>query len=256
VLEQDLLALLQSAARVGDEHLGACERLGGGLHLGAGGGQGLRVDIAEADFFELGREEIEDGLNGAGDGGHGPEHTFSSRQHKPNRSPGDAGKGGFAPRKTPSRSRICESFVNEGDWVGGAAYDGRMNYPPHPGAPQGMPPYPQQPYPQQQHQGWQNAAPPFGMARPPSRNVALIVVGSILLVIALAASIFFFKNLHQYLTIEESWGSDPALSGKNTEWIIELIKEAALKRMAIFGTVMGLFGVGGLVTGGLGLRKK
>jgi hypothetical protein len=125
-----------------------------------------------------------------------------------------------------------------------------MNHPPYPQP--GPQPYPQQP----PHQGWQNAAPPFGLAKAPSRNIALIVVGAILLVIGLAAGIFFVINLHQYLTIEDRWADDPLLAGKSTEWVVQLIKEAALKRMIIFGSVMGLFGIGGLVTGGLGLRKK
>ena len=138
-----------------------------------------------------------------------------------------------------------------------------MNYPTHPGAPPSM-----QPWQQQQQQSLQPAAqpsaypppvsyPPAGIMpypKAPSRNVALIVVSAILLVVSLAPAILFVMNLHQYLTIEDRWANDPVMAGN--DWITELVKQAALKRMMIFGPVAAVFGLGGLVTALFGLRKK
>lgn len=118
--------------------------------------------------------------------------------------------------------------------------------PPHPHAPQ---PYPQQP-PHFMH------AQPQVLARPPQRNVALIVVSAILLVIAMGAGFVFLMNLNQYLTIEDKWANDPFLSSAARDFGVRIIREAALKRMMIFGPVSGLFGIVALVLGVLGLRKK
>lgn len=130
-----------------------------------------------------------------------------------------------------------------------------------PQAPQYQQPAPSLPPPSQHYsnppQVWQQQQPQqaYGFVKQPSRNIGMIIGGSILLVIALAAGVFFFINLHQYLTIEDRWANDP-LMAHNTTWIVELIKRAAMKRMVIFGSVMGLTGIGGFVLGGLGLRKK
>ena len=132
-----------------------------------------------------------------------------------------------------------------------------MNYPTHPGASPSM-----QPWPQQQAQAQPSyppalSYPPVGVVpyqKAPSRNVALIVVSAILLVVSLAPAILFVMNLHQYLTIEDRWANDPVMAGN--DWITELVKEAALKRMMIFGPISAVFGIGGLVTGLFGLRKK
>ncbi|MBX3263482.1 MAG: hypothetical protein KIS78_13440 [Labilithrix sp.] len=127
-----------------------------------------------------------------------------------------------------------------------------MNQP----APSSMPPWPQQPsYPPQAGlapgQPWHGAA-----AGGPKRNVGMIVGGAVLLVIALGVGGLFVWNLHTYLTIEDKFAADPLLRGKNTEWVVELVKAASLRRMTIFGSISALFGAGGLVLGGFGLRKK
>jgi hypothetical protein len=100
------------------------------------------------------------------------------------------------------------------------------------------------------------AAYPRPFARQPERNVALIVVGAILLVIALGAGFVFLMNLNQYLTIEDKWANDPFLTPAARDFGVRIIKEAALRRMMTFGPVSGLFGIVGLVLGILGLRKK
>lgn len=107
----------------------------------------------------------------------------------------------------------------------------------------------------QPHYGYPAAYPqPF--ARQPQRNVALIVIGAILLVVALGAGFVFLMNLNQYLTIEDKWRNERFLDPAAREWGIALIKNAAMKRMMLFGPVSGLTGIGGLVLGILGLRKK
>ncbi|MBX3209143.1 MAG: hypothetical protein KF764_29185 [Labilithrix sp.] len=125
-----------------------------------------------------------------------------------------------------------------------------MNYP----APPSMQPWQQQQqpsYPPQPAlapgQAWQAA---------PKRNVGMIVGGVVLLVIALGVGGLFLWNLHTYLTIEDKFAADPMLRGKSTEWVVALVKEASLRRMTIFGPISALFGFGGLVLGGFGLRKK
>lgn len=113
--------------------------------------------------------------------------------------------------------------------------------------------YPQNGHPQS---GYPQNAYPQPFARQPQRNVALIVVGAILLFIALGAGFVFLMNLNQYLTIEDKWANDPFLSPAARDFGVRIIKEAALKRMMMFGPVSGLFGIVGLVLGILGLRKK
>jgi hypothetical protein len=97
---------------------------------------------------------------------------------------------------------------------------------------------------------------PGMMVRQPQRNVALIVIGAILLVIALGAGFVFFMNLYQYMTVEDRWANDPMLSRAARGFGVRIIKAAAMRRMEMFGPIMGLFGIGGLVCSFLGIRKK
>ena len=108
---------------------------------------------------------------------------------------------------------------------------------------QGSPyPYPQ-PYPQQQlHQ-------PLVAGK--RRNVGLMIAGCALLAIAALAFLVFAYNAYQYSTVEEHFSDI-----KGAEWVVELIKEADLKRMIIFGSISAVFGIPGLVLGLLGLRKR
>lgn len=123
-----------------------------------------------------------------------------------------------------------------------------MMQPPYPQQPQ----YPQQPpYPQGPPAGYPQ---PFG--RQPQRNVGLIIGAAILLVIALLAGAVFLMNLNQYLSIEDKWANDPYLTGPARDFGVRIIKQAAMKRMMMFGPISGLTGIAGLVLGFLGLRKK
>ena len=111
-----------------------------------------------------------------------------------------------------------------------------------------MQPYPQQQqpyYPQQQQQQW--------VMQPPAkkRNPALIAVGAILFVIGTLAFLLFAYNAWQYSTVEERFSD---LAG--SKFVVDLIKEADMRRMMIFGPIAALFGGGGLVLGLLGLRKR
>jgi hypothetical protein len=112
-----------------------------------------------------------------------------------------------------------------------------------------MQPYSQQPqqmmYPQQQ--GYPQ------MMQPPvrRRNAGLIVGGCIMLVIGALAFLVFAYNAYQYSTVEEHFGDI-----KGSAWVVDLIKEAAMRRMMIFGPIAALFGIGGLVLGLLGMRKR
>lgn len=92
--------------------------------------------------------------------------------------------------------------------------------------------------------------------RAPSRNVALIVIGAVLLFLALAPGGLFLYNLWQYSTVADRWSADPKMSDDALQFGVELVQEAAMRRMVVFGPVTALFGVAGLVLGGLGLRKK
>jgi hypothetical protein len=104
---------------------------------------------------------------------------------------------------------------------------------------------PQQPMmmPQQQAYAMQSPA--------KKRNPALIAVGAILFVIGTLAFLVFAYNAWQYSTVEDRF-SDIAGSA----WVVDLIKEADMHRMMIFGPIAALFGGGGLVLGLLGLRKR
>lgn len=84
----------------------------------------------------------------------------------------------------------------------------------------------------------------------------MIVSGIVLLVIALGVGGLFFWNLHTYLTIEDRFAADPLLRGKGTAWVVEVVKEASLRRMTIFGSISAVLGFGGFLLGGFGLRKK
>ena len=88
--------------------------------------------------------------------------------------------------------------------------------------------------------------------RPAQRNVALIVVGVVLLGIGALAFLVFAYNTYQYATVEDRFSDLGASAG----FVVQLVKESAMKRMMIFGTVAGLLGLAGLVLGLLGLRKR
>jgi hypothetical protein len=121
---------------------------------------------------------------------------------------------------------------------------------PYPQQPGPQYPYPQQPQPQQ----YAMQQPAYGYAmvpRGPKRNVALIVVGAIALFLGVLALAVVLYNAYQYSTVEDHF-SDIEGAG----WVVELVKEAALKRMMIFGPLALVFLGGGVVTGVLGLRKR
>jgi hypothetical protein len=100
------------------------------------------------------------------------------------------------------------------------------------------------------HPGYRPSAPPEK-----TRNVALIVVGvALLLFAALAAAVFAF-NLYQYLTVADRWARDPMLGSYARGFGVRLVQAAAMRRMEIFGPVSFALGAGGLLLGGLGLRK-
>jgi hypothetical protein len=95
-----------------------------------------------------------------------------------------------------------------------------------------------------------------GFAPAPKRNVALIIVGCVLALLALGAGVVFLINLNQYLSIEERWANDPLLSPEARRFGVSIIQHAAMKRMTLFGPLSGGLGVLGLVLFFLGLRKK
>jgi hypothetical protein len=97
---------------------------------------------------------------------------------------------------------------------------------------------------------------PAAFAPAPKRNVALMVVGIVLGVLALGAGVVFLINLNQYLSIEAKWASEPFLSPEARRFGVSLIKRAALKRMTLFGPIAGGFGVLGLALTLVGARKK
>lgn len=101
-----------------------------------------------------------------------------------------------------------------------------------------------------QQQAWGYAGAPR-MAQGPKRNVGLIVGGSISLGVGLLAFVGFLYNAYQYATVEERF-ADLAGAG----WIVDVIKEADLHRMMVFGPLALVFMTAGLVMGGFGLRKK
>ncbi|HEY1954542.1 MAG TPA: hypothetical protein VGH28_03005 [Polyangiaceae bacterium] len=83
------------------------------------------------------------------------------------------------------------------------------------------------------------------------RNPVLIALGGVLLLIALLAFAIFAYNAWQYSTAGDKLGDI-----EGAAWVVDLVKEAALKRMMVFGTVTGIFGLGGAVLGFFGLRKR
>ena len=95
-----------------------------------------------------------------------------------------------------------------------------------------------------------------GFAPPAKRNVALIVVGILVFLLAAGAGVVFLINLNQYLSIEERWENDSLLSPEARRFGVSLIQHAAMKRMTLFGPLSGGLGVLGLVLFVLGLRKK
>jgi hypothetical protein len=88
------------------------------------------------------------------------------------------------------------------------------------------------------------------------RNVGMIAGGAVLLLIALAVGAIFAINLYQYLTVEARWADMPRLSSAARDFGIRIVKEAAMRRMVIYGPLTAIFGAGGAVLMFLGLRKK
>jgi len=93
-------------------------------------------------------------------------------------------------------------------------------------------------------------------ARAPERNIALIIVGVVLILIALAVGAIFLLNFYQYVTIADKWANDPELSPEARDFGVTLVKDAAMGRMILFGPISVFSGLAGAVLGGLGLRKK
>ena len=95
-----------------------------------------------------------------------------------------------------------------------------------------------------------------GLAPAARRNVGLIAVGIVVGLLAMGAGVVFLINLNQYLSIEERWSNDPLLSPEARRFGVALIRQAALKRMTLFGPLSGGLGVLGLALFVIGLRKK
>ena len=107
-----------------------------------------------------------------------------------------------------------------------------------------------QPYYPPQQQMMQQ--PQYAMQPPAKkRNPALIAVGAILLVIGTLAFLVFAYNAWQYSTVEDRFSS---IAGSS--WVVDLVKEADMRRMMIFGPVAAVFGLGGIVLGFFGMRKR
>jgi hypothetical protein len=104
-------------------------------------------------------------------------------------------------------------------------------------------------YAQPPQQGYGYGYAPQAMG--PKRNVTLLTLGSIASGIGLLAFVGFVYNAYQYATVEERFAD---LAGAS--WIVDIVKEADLHRMMVFGPVALVFLTGGLVMGGFGLRKK
>lgn len=115
-----------------------------------------------------------------------------------------------------------------------------------------QPGYPQQQaWPQgQQQQQWQQPYGPQQYTRQPSRNIALIVIGAVLLLLATLSSLVFAYNAYDYANVDDNFKDLP-----DAGWIVDIVKEADMHRMIIFGVIAAFFGLGGLVCAGLGLRK-
>lgn len=118
-------------------------------------------------------------------------------------------------------------------------------YPPQPHQPHPAYYPQQQPYPNHPQYGYGQLA-----AQGPKRNVALLVTGSISLAIGLLAFVGFAYNAYHYSTVEERFADI------GSPWLIDIIKEADMHRMMVFGPLALVFGLAGLLLGGFGLRKK
>lgn len=127
----------------------------------------------------------------------------------------------------------------------------QQGYPQQPYPPQGQP---QQAYPQPGFAGPQAGA-PMGAAGPAAnqQKMAMLAGGGVLLLIGLAVGALFLYNLYQYLTIEDRFADLPRYARGLG---VRIVKDAAMKRMMMFGPVATLFGGGGAVLVFLGLKKK
>lgn len=113
----------------------------------------------------------------------------------------------------------------------------------------GYPPPPHAQYPSQPPPAWPGYGQPY--ARQPQRSVGMIVGGAALLFVSLFPGGVSLYNAYDYMTIDDRL-SDLPTSG----WVVEIVKEADLKRMVMFGLVAATFGIAGIVLGGFGLRKR
>jgi len=108
--------------------------------------------------------------------------------------------------------------------------------------------YPPQGYPQQQQQPYGQAPQVPGGGK---RNIGLMIGGFVLLGIGALAFLVFAYNAYQYSTVEERFSDI-----KGSAWVVDLVKEADMRRMMIFGPVAAVFGLVGLVLTFLGFRKR
>jgi hypothetical protein len=91
--------------------------------------------------------------------------------------------------------------------------------------------------------------------RPRERNVARMVLGIVLLLLGLAAGVFFFRLLDEYLSADATWANEPLLSPEARRFGASLVKQAAFRRMTFFGPISLGFAVAGLVFTVVGARK-
>ncbi len=129
-------------------------------------------------------------------------------------------------------------------------YGGQPQYPQQPQSQQQQG-YPQQGYPQQGYP-MQQGYPQQGM-RPagPKRNVGMLVGGLILIAIGALAFLLFAYNAYQYSTV-----SDHFSDIEGSEWVVDIVKRAAMHRMVLFGSISAFFGLPGLILAFLGFRKR
>jgi hypothetical protein len=117
-------------------------------------------------------------------------------------------------------------------------------------------PYPNPAYPQQQQMQWPAQGAPYAAAPAKKRNVLLIVFGLLAFFFSLGPSALFAYNYWQYSTVEERWAEDGDLDPSMRKWGTEIVKDAAMSRMKIFGPVGGVLGLAGIVMFSFGLRKR